>query len=129
MNREPSVKTISSEWIRRYEIIEKFGDRAPEADATFSAFQAFHELARNEPQRALDAIVWTMESTQNEFVLENLAAGPLEVLLSKHGPTVIEQVEAQAKLSDKFKWLLDGVWLESIPTAIALRVERAVKGR
>lgn len=39
-----------------------------------------------------------------------LAAGPIETLLSKHGPNFIDRVEKEAKSNLKFKHLLGGVW-------------------
>jgi hypothetical protein len=54
-----------------------------------------------------------------------LAAGPLETLLSYHGPAFIERVEQEAQLSSRFRYLLTGVWRLDMTKEIWNRVRRA----
>lgn len=53
------------------------------------------------------AVIKTAPSNQ---ALAYVAAGPLEDLLLKHGPMVIERVEQEAEKSEKFVLALSGVW-------------------
>lgn len=52
-----------------------------------------------------------------------LAAGPLEDLLSKFGPTYIERVERLAEQDDRFNWLLGGVWRSEMTEEVWKRVQ------
>lgn len=57
----------------------------------------------------------------------NLAAGPLETLLVRHGRDVLERVEAEAKSNPSFKDLLDGVWGNAIDEAVWERVQALLR--
>jgi len=39
-----------------------------------------------------------------------LAAGALDLFIATHGETMIEQVEAMARRSPRFRFVLTGVW-------------------
>ena len=54
-----------------------------------------------------------------------LAAGPLEDVLTEHGPAIIDEVERRAGRNAKFRHLLGGVWEGGIPGEIWERVCRA----
>jgi hypothetical protein len=54
-----------------------------------------------------------------------LAAGPLEELLSDHGPAYIEAVESLARKDPRFNHLLGGVWRLSMPDDVWARVQAA----
>jgi hypothetical protein len=59
---------------------------------------------------------------QSNVIAENLSAGPLEELLTKHGGTVIDRVEVMAKEDPTFAFLLGGVWRNEIAEAVWSRV-------
>jgi hypothetical protein len=63
-----------------------------------------------EPDAVWEAIVHLsrMELTPKQVAL--LAAGPLEDLLTYHGPGYIDRVETEARQRPKFRYLLGGVW-------------------
>ena len=69
-------------------------------------------------------ILATYEREMSRKVFAILAAGPLEDLLADFGPKYIDQVEALARKSPKFKDLLGGVWRNSITNDVWDRVER-----
>jgi len=54
-----------------------------------------------------------------------LAAGPREDALAEYGPAIIEEVELRAARNPKFCGLLGGVWQNSMPDVIWVRVCRA----
>jgi hypothetical protein len=54
----------------------------------------------------------------------NLAAGPLEDLLSRHGAAIIDTVELEARQRKKFRELLSGVWRNVIADEVWDRVLR-----
>ncbi len=75
------------------------------------------------PELAWEAILEAMSQPRMEAYLGILAAGPLENLLTKHGPDFIERVELLAKSNTKFAWLLGGVWKCTMSEAIWSRVQ------
>jgi hypothetical protein len=115
-------------WIKRYEIIEQKGDEAPEAEALFWSYMEVDELCGDDPQRALTIITNILASTQNEYVLANLGAGPLETLLARHGKKLIANVEHLAKTNPRFRHLLQNVWQNRIDDQTWGRVLKAAKG-
>jgi len=51
-----------------------------------------------------------------------IAAGPLEDLICKAGPSFIDRVEREAKFNKQFGRLLTGVWLRHADSAVRERV-------
>lgn len=74
------------------------------------AGDAFWRLISRRPQVALEVIVEIMNRIDNEDVLGNLAASPLEDLLSENKPEITEAVESLAANDPKFRTLLKSVW-------------------
>lgn len=52
----------------------------------------------------------TKTKTEAQKVCGQLAAGPVEELLSYHGPDYIERFESEARLDRRMAWVLGGVW-------------------
>lgn len=75
----------------------------------FWAWEAADHLANNYPTQALAFIVATLTRPIGDQVRFSLAAGPLEVVLSHHGPGIISDVESLARLDARFRDTLQGV--------------------
>lgn len=114
-------------WIRRYENLERDNSATMDEAENFWPYQAFDTVVLHDPVRAFNLVLQILAKTQNDFVLSNLAAGPLEDLLARHGSVVIERVEHHAKVNDRFRDLLAGVWRNTIAEDIWQRVESAVR--
>lgn len=97
-------------WVRRYELMDKIGKKSEEAKGLWWAYEKLDGICRNTPEHTLKLINKILASTQNEFVLANLAAGPLEDLIGRHEEKVIDEVETLARQNPKFRSLLQGVW-------------------
>lgn len=102
-------------------------ERSKELDAkTLWAFDELERLVRTEPARAWTIILAILEhSRDDEGVLDNLSAGPLESLLATHGRMALEWVENEACRNPRFKDLLHGVWQNAMPELIWQRVLKA----
>ena len=87
------------------------------------AFEAFNDIACADPDLCWQLILQTLHTPHAESVDEVLAAGPLEDLLAKFGPLVIDRVELKAAEDPKFKSLLGGVWQNTMSLEIWHRVE------
>jgi hypothetical protein len=74
------------------------------------AFPELDDLIRDEPERAWRIIVALAERVSTPEAKSLLAAGPIENLLSQHGPAFIDRVEQRAQSDAGFNYLLGGVW-------------------
>jgi len=91
------------------------------------AFDELERLIERDPTRTWAVIRCILElGSQDEKVLDDLAAGPLETLLARHGRDVIEWIEAEAKSNPKFRDLLKGVWGNAIDESVWTRVQSLV---
>ena len=124
-NQEPFDELVQN-WILFYEKSQTANaSDDPGSWPEFSACEDFYRISRTKANLALTLIQSVLEQSDNEYVLENLAAGPLEILLSKNGTEIIKSVQELAKKNDRFKWLLAGVWQNSMETNIWERVQIA----
>jgi hypothetical protein len=114
-------------WIRRYAHSELSNKAQIEKD-TWWAYEAVDKLSRSEPQEAFELITSILSSTNDEVVLENLAAGPLETLLVWHGQEIIGSIKNYAAKDLRFKWLLAGVWPNNINPLIWQQLIALTKG-
>lgn len=132
---------LAHAWVRRFSRERKRVLTAASAESqlkvdqqidaeTIWAFDALENLIAKEPSGAWAMILRILDiAEQDEDVLNNLAAGPLESLLARHGRAVIKWVEEEARRNTKFKELLGGVWQNAIPELIWQRVQRAAEVR
>lgn len=94
-------------------------------DTHFWAWQVSAHLSEAYPDLALAFIVITLDRPVLDHVRALLAAGPLEDLLSFHGPAVIADVERLARQSAVFRSTLQGVWRFTMSDEIWERVVAA----
>lgn len=94
----------------------------PEEDSLFWAFEEMCTVVALEPERALQLILQILERDDTARVVEILSAGPLEDLLSGHGPKMIDAIEDEARRNPKFAFLLGGVWPSDIDPDVWRRV-------
>jgi len=102
---------------------------AQQIDAeTVWAFDSLDDLVTKDPAHAWAIVLQILDlAEKDEDVLSNLAAGPLESLLVRHGRTAIKWIEDEARRSPKFKDLLAGVWQSGVNELIWQRVQRALE--
>ncbi|MDO5654277.1 MAG: hypothetical protein Q4G39_09270 [Brachymonas sp.] len=81
------------------------------------------DLVNYEPLIAWAMILEILKLDSSGNIQEVLSAGPLESLLAKHGPLVIEMVENEAKQNPQFAQLLGGAWRNSMTTEVWTRVQ------
>lgn len=111
---------LSRAWIRFHHA----DNQAPEHDENFWAFTTLSDLCETDPESSWDVINHIRTMDGSHIVLANLAAGPLEELLVKHGPYLIDRVEALASEDPQFKKLLGGIWKNEIDHAVWSRLQR-----
>ena len=93
------------------------------ARAWFDGEVTMFEACTEEPEDAWPAILEVLRHDLTDEQVALLAAGPLETLLSWHGPEFIERVEQEATHNPRFRHLLGGVWQSDMPPEIWQRIE------
>ncbi|MBA2731406.1 MAG: hypothetical protein H0U54_00795 [Acidobacteria bacterium] len=68
-------------------------------------------------------ILAALQQELSDSVVGNIAAGPLEDLLDKHGPDYIDRVEALARKDERFNHMLGGVWIDSMTDEVQERIK------
>ncbi|MCO5979350.1 DUF6869 domain-containing protein [Ideonella oryzae] len=96
---------------------------SPEREALSWVSDREWDLVQDEPLLAWAMILEILKLDSSNKIQEVLAAGPLEDILAKHGPLVIELVESEAKGNPTFAKLLGGVWKNSMTDEIWARVQ------
>jgi Family of unknown function (DUF6869) len=69
-----------------------------------------------------------LEASESDEDLAVVAAGPLEEMLIAQGAAVIDELEAEASRSPRFRRLLSGVWRSTIEENVWQRVQAARAG-
>jgi hypothetical protein len=81
-------------------------DAIPHKDA----FECVFAMACDRPEDALAFVFAALEQAETAKQEAYLAAGALETLLKRHGPSVIDRVQAAARRDPKLTRCLSGVW-------------------
>lgn len=99
------------------------GSPAEPNEETFWSFEKLDDLCRKNPHLCFECILAILHAPHDELVTSCLAAGPLEDLLVSFGSEMIAEVETQAALDPTFKFLLGGVWRNTISSEVWARLE------
>lgn len=114
---------LAKAWKEYYFASEKFGIGSPEAEKIWWAYEEMEQLVEHRPSDALDVILEILSISDEDSLLFDLAAGPLESVLVKHGHEVIDRIIELLKSDPKFRDLLQRVWGNSIDKDVWQRIE------
>jgi hypothetical protein len=100
-------------------------DRKNEAtwDAWNTSDDRMTELVDDAPMEAWRLILAIHAQDQSIPVMRTLSVGPVENLLSKHGPAMIGFVETEARKDPSFAKLLGGVWQYKMTDEVWARLQ------
>jgi hypothetical protein len=91
---------------------------------TFQLLFFLDKCCKKDPDFALEIIFDIFnENYTDDSILENLAAGPLEDLLSRNGPLVIDSIIKFSRENEIFKPVLLYVWRNSISAEVWERIQ------
>jgi hypothetical protein len=102
------------------------------ADLTdFWAWEAVTEFVERAPAGDAWGLVVDLVRRAPDEVLGNVAAGPLEDLVRRHGAALVDWIEGEGRRDERFRWALGGVWLTrgDLPPEVEARVVAASGGR
>jgi Family of unknown function (DUF6869) len=105
------IRELADAWITK-------PDRAWSSDD-----EALYALLHSEPDRALAAIFAVMQLTDDQKVLGQLAAGPLENFLGVHGREYLRLFHTLALEHRRLREVLDGVWQGAMPKDVWHQIE------
>lgn len=109
-SRDPTYANLISAYIDRYaNMYSSVNGLIEKIDTNFWAYEEMQRLVVHNPKKALSLIIHILELTDNEYVLSNLAAGPLEDLLRFHGQFISQEIAILAENNDRFHELLNQV--------------------
>lgn len=83
-------------------------------------------LALESPKECWEVVMRIFKETDDEWVLTNLAAGPIESLLSINGDYVIPLIQKEAVSNEGFRNMLKGVWRSAIPEDVWKRLDKII---
>ena len=90
------------------------------------AQQELLELLLDDPRSALDVCLSIVEQTEDEWVLANLGAGPLEDLLNGGDAGLLKSIEAAALQNRHLQTALKNVWATGLSEQAKASLQRAL---
>ena len=113
---------LIEDWIR-FQYLHRDGKPI---DAVIWAHAALDDMCDSHPQACFEMIQKVLVKDSSEMILSALAAGPLEDLLSRHGPAIIEEISSAATREPHIRTMLTGVWKSTIDPTVWDRVQEIV---
>ena len=132
---EATVDDHAADWVA----YAQYGpDNVPDDVGVLAQFMIGPDIPLNDPELAwatIRKVVDNFEMADLEAenastaqkVVGRLAAGPIEDLLSYHGPDFIDRVEAAARSDQRMRWALGGAWRYTMTDEIWARVQAAAR--
>lgn len=103
---EAEVIDLAQRWIN----LQRVPQDSPEAKELMRAAVQVNMLALRQPQECWDVVMKVFSETDDEWVLTNLGAGPIESLLARHADKIVPLLESEARKSERFRGVLSNVW-------------------
>ncbi len=107
----PELRELAERWLTM-----PHGTWGDEADEIYA-------LISDDPDRALMVIFGAMQLTDDGAILANLAAGPVEDFLGRHGERYLDVFRLLALQHQRLREVLDGVWQGSMHKLVWRRIE------
>ena len=109
---------LASAWIKFHQAQETPQDSGQLA----WAFDRLDDLVRDEPESAWRVIEHIRRLKPDDLILANLASGPLEDFIMRHGDEFIDRIESAARSDPQLKKLLGAVWRNDISSQVWGRI-------
>lgn len=115
---EHNSQQIAAAWIKLHSTPEE----SPEREGLFWAYNRVCDLIQDNPEEGWEIIETIRRMDESDLILSNLAAGPLEDLLTAHGERFIDRIEILAKDDQQLRKLLGATWQSDIADALWARI-------
>lgn len=86
-------------------------------------------LRHGPPELAWELVVEILRRAPDER-LDAVAAGPLEDVVLRFGPALVDRIEREAERDERFRWALGCIWIVvgDLPAEVVARLVRASGG-
>jgi hypothetical protein len=121
---EAEIIDLAQRWIK----LQRVPQDSPEAKELMRAAVQVNMLALRQPQECWTVVMKVFNETDDEWVLTNLAAGPLESLVARHADKIIPLLESEASKNERFRDMLSSVWKNLMPEDAWRRLQAARSG-
>ena len=106
-----SLPKIAREWIKEHSSPNI--DQPPDK-RILTYWNKLTDLVCEQPEQAWHIILEIANTCDEEKVIANLAAGPLEDLLAFHGDRIISVIAEESIHNRRLRFLLGGVWRNNL---------------
>ncbi|WP_448034579.1 DUF6869 domain-containing protein [Bradyrhizobium liaoningense] len=113
-----STAGLARAWVEQYSRSERDRD-----DNLFAIMDFERDLREDDPDRMIDLILEILKIEANPVLLSLLAAGPLEDVISAG---TIDRIEREARVNERFRDLLGGVWYYRASDELKTRLDALV---
>ena len=110
---------LAEQWVHHILDVNNGIETGSDKDLYFDATIVLDGLCRKKLGDAWIVITEIFEGhSDKEIVMDNLAAGPLEDLLTYHGAEAINLIKKYCDIHNSFKDILSGVWRNNMDLSV-----------
>lgn len=113
-----STAALARAWVEQYSKSDRDQD-----DNLFAIMDFERDLREDDPDRMIDLILEILKIEANPVLLSLLAAGPLEDVINA---ATIDRIEREARVNERFRDLLGGVWYYRAPDELKARLDALI---
>ena len=128
------IEELSKAWISYYEIPEEdvknltskeISDlgKTQEKKKLFWAVSELMDISLSAPEECWNICLDIIKKTNNEYVLANVGAGPIETILCNFPDVTICLIEKEISKNEKLKQTLANVWKSNMPDSVWNRLQ------
>ena len=121
-----TTQELAGDWVQNQQAAEG----SAEDLATSAAVVEMGRLALIQPRECWDVVLEILRChADDEWIMANLAAGPIESLLALHGDQVMTWIERDAANDPRLARILGGVWKNLMDDDVWSRLQRVLGGQ
>ncbi|MGD0646507.1 MAG: DUF6869 domain-containing protein [Acidobacteriaceae bacterium] len=104
------IEDLARNWIRYQEAWERVGGPCRECTALQWAYNLVDDMVVDRPEESWELLLAVRRFDQSVMIEQMLSAAVFEDLMSVHGATLIDRVEAEAKRDPTFIGVIRGCY-------------------
>ncbi|MFB6418542.1 MULTISPECIES: DUF6869 domain-containing protein [Bradyrhizobium] len=113
-----SIAELAGAWVEQYSKSDRDRD-----DNLFAIMDFERDLREEDPDGLIDLVLEILKIEANPVLLSLLAAGPLEDVINA---ATIDRIEREARVNERFRDLLGGIWYYRAPEALKARLDALI---
>jgi hypothetical protein len=117
--RIQDIKNLAMGWIEEHSSPNK---DLPQSDRILEYWNILEDMIFHNNKFAFDVIIKIIEITSDEYIIYNVAAGPLESFIVKCDEISLSIIEQEAIKNTKFAFALRGVWQNLTPDHVWAKI-------